>query len=169
MKISRHTMGRFLTVCLIVLSMLAQMQIIYATDEADANVLIPEQLTIELGTQWAGAEFELETEYGLYPGVIPADDQGVLALEIGGSSFYTLRYTGTGVTIEHPTGEEDQTINETSPEPELEPVPEVEPDTTEDMDVIAILGIIIAITALIVLILVVYYWRHYKVQSKYHK
>ncbi|MFR9535038.1 MAG: hypothetical protein SNG49_09485, partial [Rikenellaceae bacterium] len=125
----------------------------------------PEQLTIELGTQWAGAEFELETEYGLYPGVIPADDQGVLALEIGGSSFYTLRYTGTGVTIEYAASEEDQPINETSPELE----PEVEPDTTEDMDVIAVLGMMIAITALIVLVLVVYYWRHYKVQIKYHE
>ncbi|WP_409969331.1 hypothetical protein RFF05_05215 [Bengtsoniella intestinalis] len=164
MKISRRTMGGLIAICMAI-SMLAQMQMIYATDEADANVLIPEQLTIELGTQWAGAEFELETEYGLYPGVIPADDQGVLALEIGGSSFYTLRYTGTGVTIEHAASQEDQPINETSPELE----PEVEPDTTEDMDIIAVLGIMIAITALIVLVLVVYYWRHYKVQSKYPK
>ncbi|WP_166544284.1 hypothetical protein [Acutalibacter sp. 1XD8-36] len=47
-------------------------------------------MEVQLGTAWAGVEFQLKTEHGLYPGTIPVGDDGVLRLEIGGSSSYQL-------------------------------------------------------------------------------
>ena len=47
------------------------------TDGTEMQVLQPQQLEIQLGSNWAGVEFQLKTDAGLYP-------------EIGGSPTYTL-------------------------------------------------------------------------------
>ncbi|MEY8312820.1 hypothetical protein AALA61_12700 [Oscillospiraceae bacterium 42-9] len=60
------------------------------TDGTEMQIATPEQLEVQLGTAWAGVEFQLKTEHGLYPGTIPVGDDGVLRLEIGGSSSYQL-------------------------------------------------------------------------------
>lgn len=60
------------------------------TDGTEMQVIQPEQLMIQLGADWAGVEFELKTDAGMYPGTIPVGEDGVLSLEIGGSSSYTL-------------------------------------------------------------------------------
>ncbi len=60
------------------------------TDGTEMQVMQPEQLVIQLGADWAGVEFELKTDAGMYPGTIPVGEDGVLRLEIGGSSNYTL-------------------------------------------------------------------------------
>lgn len=60
------------------------------TDGTEMQVIQPEQLVIQLGADWAGVEFELKTDAGMYPGTIPVGEDGVLRLEIGGSSSYTL-------------------------------------------------------------------------------
>ncbi|MEY8574650.1 hypothetical protein AALD01_09590 [Oscillospiraceae bacterium 21-37] len=60
------------------------------TDGTELQVAQPQQLTIQLGPEWAGVEFQLKTDSGLYPGTIPVGEDGILRLEIGGSGAYTL-------------------------------------------------------------------------------
>ena len=86
-------------------------------DGSELQVLQPERLEIQLGTEWAGVEFQLKTDAGLYPGTIPVGADGVLRLEIGGSSSYILSCLGSSVAIPKPgevddiapTAEENQT------------------------------------------------------------
>ena len=59
------------------------------TDGTEIQVVQPERLEIQLGTAWAGVEFQLRTDSGLYPDPIPVGEDGVLRLEIGGSSSYS--------------------------------------------------------------------------------
>ena len=74
------------------------------TDGSELQIAQPEQLEIQLGTAWAGAEFQLRTDYGLYPALIPVGDDGVLRLEIGGSGRYILSCVNTGqaANVDHP-------------------------------------------------------------------
>lgn len=37
------------------------------TDGTEMQVIQPEQLVIQLGADWAGVEFELKTDAGMYP------------------------------------------------------------------------------------------------------
>ena len=60
------------------------------TDGTELQVAQPEQLEIQLGAEWAGVEFQLKTDTGLYPDTIPVGQDGVLRLEIGGSRSYVL-------------------------------------------------------------------------------
>lgn len=60
------------------------------TDGTELQVVEPSQLTIQLGEAWAGVEFELRTDSGVYPGTVTVDEYGILSLEIGGSSVYEL-------------------------------------------------------------------------------
>ena len=60
------------------------------TDGTELEVIQPQNLEIQLGESWAGVEFELKTDAGMYPGVITVGEDGVLRLEIGGSENYIL-------------------------------------------------------------------------------
>lgn len=60
------------------------------TEGNELQVLQPEQLEIHLGAELAGAQFSLKTDAGMYPGTVAADANGILKLEIGGSSAYVL-------------------------------------------------------------------------------
>ena len=60
------------------------------TNGDEMQVATPEKLEIHLGKEWAGVTFELTTDYGKYPDPIPVGEDGVLRLEIGGSSSYVL-------------------------------------------------------------------------------
>ncbi len=72
------------------------------TDGSELQVATPEQLEVQLGTAWAGVEFRLKTDSGMYPGTIPVGDDGVLRLEIGGSSSYQLSCIGSAVPAPTP-------------------------------------------------------------------
>lgn len=69
------------------------------TDGSEINVVQPEKLEIQLGMDWIGAEFQLRTDQGLYPNLIPVGNDGVLRLEIGGSGSYILSCVSTGRTM----------------------------------------------------------------------
>ena len=69
------------------------------TDGTEIQVLQPERLEIQLGTAWAGVEFQLRTDSGLYPDPIPVGEDGVLRLEIGGSNSYVLSCLGLSNAI----------------------------------------------------------------------
>ena len=60
------------------------------TNGDEMQVATPEKLEIHLGQEWAGVTFDLQTDYGKYPDPIPVGEDGVLRLEIGGSSSYVL-------------------------------------------------------------------------------
>lgn len=60
------------------------------TNGDELQVMQAEKLEIQLGVEWAGVEFQLKTDAGLYPGTVTVGTDGVLRLEIGGSSKYIL-------------------------------------------------------------------------------
>ena len=72
-------------------------------------------------SSWAGVEFRLKTDSGMYPGTIPVGDDGVLRLEIGGSSCYQLSCIGSAVPAPTP---------ESEPEPLPSPAPSEKPSFT---------------------------------------
>ena len=69
------------------------------TDGTELQVMKPQNLEIHLGESWAGVEFELNTDAGKYPGIIPVGEDGVLRLEIGGSENYILSCMNSAVAI----------------------------------------------------------------------
>ena len=68
------------------------------TDGSEIQVLSPSYLEVQLGPAFAGTEFQFRTDTGIYPGLIQVGIDGVLRLEIGGSSHYTLSCVSTGMT-----------------------------------------------------------------------
>ena len=85
-----HKTKSTLVMSVIIMLLLLLPQTAYAADGTDGTemqVLQPQQLEIQLGSNWAGVEFQ---DAGLYPGTISVGEDGVLRLEIGGSSTYTL-------------------------------------------------------------------------------
>ena len=72
------------------------------TDGTELQVMKPQNLQIHLGEDWAGAGFELTTDAGKYPGVIPVGEDGVLRLEIGGSENYILNCLNSTVATPAP-------------------------------------------------------------------
>ena len=80
----------------------------------------PDILTLQLGADWAGAEFELKLDFGVFPVPVKANDFGVLTMDLGGSKTYTLRLL-TQVT-------------ETSvpAQPDVNPDPPADADPTDD-------------------------------------
>ena len=88
------------------------------TDGTELEVIQPQNLEIQLGEAWAGVEFDLKTDAGMYPGVITVGEDGVLRLEIGGSENYILSCVNS--TVEAPIpGEtapmEEGTVSEEAP------------------------------------------------------
>ena len=51
----------------------------------ELQLMEAQKLEIQLGTDWAGVEFQLKTDAGLYPGTVKVGQDGVLRMEIGGS------------------------------------------------------------------------------------
>ena len=92
------------------------------TDGTELEVIQPQNLEIQLGESWAGVEFELKTDAGMYPGVIIVGEDGVLRLEIGGSENYILSCLNSSVDIPIP--------GETAPAEEVtEPVADASEET----------------------------------------
>lgn len=71
----------------------------------------PDQLVLQLGTRWAGVEFELRTDAGIFPAPIVVDENGVLTMDLGGSTTYTLSCINSTVPIPDP-------IQDASPAPQ---------------------------------------------------
>lgn len=97
------------------------------TDGTELEVIQPQNLEIQLGESWAGVEFELKTEAGMYPGVIVVGEDGILRLEIGGSENYILSCLNSTVEVPMP----GETVPaEAVNEPAADPSEEADP--TED-------------------------------------
>ena len=130
------------------------------TNGDEMQVATPEKLEIHLGKEWAGVTFELTTDYGKYPDPIPVGEDGVLRLEIGGSSSYVLTCLSSEMEAPAPgetvpsetTSSEDATVNKD----ELVDIDEVDPTESEEKSVIPTShivmfggGLVVAIGALI--------------------
>ena len=130
------------------------------TNGDEMQVATPEKLEIHLGKEWAGVTFELTTDYGKYPDPIPVGEDGVLRLEIGGSSSYVLSCLSSEAEAPAPgetapsetTPSEDATVNKD----ELVDIEEVDPTESEEKSVIPTShivmfggGLVVAIGALI--------------------
>ena len=66
-----HKTKSTLVMSVIIMLLLLLPQTAYAADGTDGTemqVLQPQQLEIQLGSNWAGVEFQLKTDAGLYPG-----------------------------------------------------------------------------------------------------
>lgn len=133
-----------------------QISPVYANpDESQLQVATPAQLEIQLGSDWSGVEFELKTDAGLYPGTIVVGEDGVLRMEIGGSSSYILSCMNSGVAIPEPTQAPATTEgNETTESKTQEPQEEAEEkNTVAGIPVLHIAlfggGLLLAVAALI--------------------
>ena len=108
------------------------------TDGTELQVMKPQNLQIHLGEEWAGIGFELTTDAGKYPGIIPVGEDGVLRLEIGGSENYILNClnstvatpapnasipAGTEMISESESGNDSPNMNEESASSTEETVP----------------------------------------------
>lgn len=92
----------------------------------------PDQLVLQLGARWAGVEFELRTDAGVFPVPVVVDESGVLRMDLGGSTTYTLSCIDSTVPIPGPvTGEAlgsettppEEGVSVQAPPPTSEPAP----------------------------------------------
>lgn len=85
------------------------------TDGSELQVVKAEQLEIQLGTSWSGVEFQLKTDAGVYPGTVKVGTDGVLRLEIGGSSQYILTCINSSTSIPEPEDTANSTAQTQAP------------------------------------------------------
>lgn len=72
------------------------------TQGDEMQVMEAQKLEIQLGTDWAGVEFQFKTDAGLYPGTVTVGVDGVLYMEIGGSKSYVLTCLNSSVKAPKP-------------------------------------------------------------------
>lgn len=84
------------------------------TNGDELQLMEAQKLEIQLGAEWAGVEFQLKTDAGLYPGTVVVGQDGVLRMEIGGSKSYILTCMNSAVEVPEPT--QAPATTETDPE-----------------------------------------------------
>jgi hypothetical protein len=62
----------------------------------------PDVLILQLGPDWAGVEFELKTDAGIFPAPVVVDYSGILKMDLGGSKTYTLSCITSPVSVPNP-------------------------------------------------------------------
>ena len=99
----RNIINRLILTLLILTCISSVVIPVYAdTDGTELQVVEPQKLEIQLGQSWAGVEFTLKTDAGMYPNAISVDETGVLKLEIGGSKSYVLSCLQSSIDIPDP-------------------------------------------------------------------
>jgi len=94
----------------------------------------PEKLVIQLGTAWAGVEFELKTDAGLYPQPVVVSAEGVLSMELGGSKTYTLSAMNSPNSAPDPDAASAPPQDETAPSPDGSQQPSTPSGDSEQTD-----------------------------------
>ena len=84
------------------------------TNGDELQLMEAQKLEIQLGAEWAGVEFQLKTDAGLYPGTVKVGQDGVLRMEIGGSKSYILTCMNSAVEVPELT--QAPATTETDPE-----------------------------------------------------
>lgn len=114
-------------VCLLSLPIPRTEAVSQGTKGDELQIMQAQQLEIRLGPEWAGTEFVLETDAGKYPGTVIVGPEGVLRMEVGGSSKYILTrvYADIGEPSLHMESEPSTTASQEE-ERETEPGGETE-------------------------------------------
>ena len=113
------------------------------TDGSEIQVVSPSYLEVQLGPAFAGTEFQFRTDTGIYPGLIQVGEDGVLRLEIGGSTHYILSCVSTGMAtpgyipqpeitsppLSTPYVPDYQPVTQAAPVTQTDPVEQIEPVT----------------------------------------
>ena len=134
------------------------------TNGTELEVMQPENLEIFLGETWAGEGFTLKTDAGMYPDTILVGGDGVLRLELGGSSTYYLAHQESKVpTVQEtvPEGTEAAASTEESAETTEETAPTeiiIEEENTVagipmKQLIIFVAGLVIAVIVLVALVM----------------
>lgn len=89
----------------------------------------PDQLVLQLGTRWAGVEFELRTDAGIFPAPVVVDESGVLTMDLGGSTTYTLSCINSTAPIPDPGPEQSDPPPSVLPDPTPEVPSSPQPET----------------------------------------
>ena len=89
----------------------------------------PDQLVLQLGTRWAGVEFELRTDAGIFPAPVVVDENGVLTMDLGGSTTYPLSCINSTAPIPDPGPEQSDPSPSVSPDPTPEVPSSPQPET----------------------------------------
>ena len=104
----------------------------------------PDQLILALGLDWAGTQFELSLDTGIFPVPVTVNENGILTMDLGGSKTYTLTLleqevagTATPEPSETPPGSEGM---DTVPDPEPGPESDAEADGIPAMHLVLFLG-----------------------------
>lgn len=98
----------------------------------------PDKLVLELGSDWAGVEFELTTDAGIFPVPVVVNELGVLSMELGGSKTYTLSRISAVP--------EPEPVDTVLPEPTAQPVANTAtPDSENDRGGVPIMQLVIFI------------------------
>lgn len=97
----------------------------YADTDANTPQITqqPDQLVLQLGARWAGVEFELRTDAGVFPVPVVVDESGILRMDLGGSTTYTLSCINSTVPIPDP----EPTEPDTPPTTQQDPAPSQPP------------------------------------------
>ena len=104
----------FSMLCLLCFPVQVMAETKQGTTGDELQLMEAEKLEIQLGTEWAGVEFQLKTDAGLYPGTVKVGQDGVLRMEIGGSKSYILTCMNSAITVPEPT--QAPATTETDPE-----------------------------------------------------
>ena len=127
----RKTVTSILLVLAMVCILCFPVQVLAETKQGttgdELQLMEAEKLEIQLGPEWAGVEFQLKTDAGLYPGTIKVGEDGVLRTEIGGSSQYILTCLNSATEVPEPT--QDSATTE-QPETETQSGTEAAEDNT---------------------------------------
>lgn len=107
------------------------------TDGDELQLMEAEKLEIQLGPEWAGVEFQLKTDVGMYPGNVVVGEDGVLRLEIGGSKTYVLSCLNSSVEIPEPTQAPATTEPEAEPAEDESAAKESKTETETDGNTVA--------------------------------
>lgn len=117
----------------------------------------PDQLVLQLGVRWAGVEFELRTDAGRFPVPVVVNESGVLTMDLGGSTTYTLSCMESSVPVPSP-----------EPEQEAEPQPEAPPETEETSGPSAAhVLLVLAVLLLVIVILAALFFAKRQQQAPY--
>lgn len=117
----------------------------------------PDQLVLQLGSRWAGVEFELRTDAGVFPVPVVVNESGVLTMDLGGSTTYTLSCIGSTVPIPDPV----PVVTE-SPTPQATPAPvpnSADQTPAARIPPVYIVLFVISILALVAILTVGYFTR----------
>lgn len=92
----------------------------------------PDQLVLQLGTRWSGVEFELRTDAGLFPVPVVVDENGILTMDLGGSTIYTLSCLESSIPIPDPSPAQPPVGGPAPSEPDPAPIQEQEAEPVRD-------------------------------------